>query len=99
MAGIVYLFICLAVGWELVLRFGGNSSCRTDTAFSGKIIKGGGQPIPEWFVRLPVSFLAGTLAVTWAVYLAALCFQKLSWPILIADIVVMVEFRDTYLDH
>ena len=89
MAGILYLCICFLTGNVLLQVCFPVSLRETKLSFWGEPVKGGKRPIPGWFVRLPASFLIGTLAVTWAVYLTAYCARSLENPLRFANAVVM----------
>ena len=89
MAGILYLCICFLTGNVLLQVCFPASLREAGLSFQGEPIRGGKLPIPGWFVRLPASFLIGTLTVTWAVYLTAYCAQSLENPLRFADAVVM----------
>lgn len=89
MAGILYLCICLLTG-HVLLRLCFPASLRdTEHSFSGGRIEGGRHPIPAWFVWFPASFLAGTLGITWMVYLIAYCMRGLENSLRFANLIVM----------
>ena len=89
MAGILYLCICFLTGNVLLQVCFPVSLRETKLSFRGEPVKGGKRPIPGWFVRLPASFLIGTLTVTWAVYLTAYCARSLENALRFANAVVM----------
>ncbi len=90
MLGILYLFFCSFVGYNLLKLFVPELfKISKEAALSGKAIK-----LSNWMLTLPASFLTGTLFVTWITYLLtwiiAYLFPGIKRPLIYGNLITFL---------
>ncbi|MDD4112871.1 MAG: hypothetical protein PHC56_07550 [Herbinix sp.] len=84
MLGIIYLMICLGVGWAICsLCFPGLHRITLST-YDSRALK-----LSPYILVLPVWFILGVLTMTWSVYLIALAASNMEEPLIIANAIIM----------
>ena len=87
MNALFYLVICFFTGYVICSFLLTDFWGMTKTTFRGKYIG-----INPTFLTLPISFLIGTIIVTWTVYIFALLFRKAAEPLVYANGVTLCIF-------
>lgn len=87
MLAIVYIIVCLGVGFVLTENI--LKSIKTSKLIT---FKGNQTEVSSLFLRFPIWYAAGTLIVTWSVYLLACLFRENENPLLIANAIVIPLF-------
>ena len=101
MFGVVYIFVCVSFGYAfvremlpqlwspeldahrlLLRRSGAEVDIRSETS----------SPLKRWMIVLPASYVAGTLIVTWCVYLTAYAFRSTGNALFWANVLTMPFF-------
>ena len=84
MLGVLYLLLCLGVGWAICsLCFPGLTNV-TRYTYDNRALK-----LSPYILQVPVCFIVGVLSMTWSVYLIALAASGLEAPLVIANAIVM----------
>ncbi len=101
MFGVVYILVCVSFGWVfvremlpqlwspeleahrlLLLRSGAEAGDASETS----------SPLRRWMIVLPASYVAGTLIVTWCVYLTAYALRGTGDALFWANVLTMPFF-------
>lgn len=84
MLGIIYLLLCIGVGWAICsFCFPGLHNFTLST-YDNRAIK-----LSPYILLVPVWFILGILSMTWSVYLIALVVWPMEEPLLIANAIIM----------
>lgn len=84
MLGILYLVLCLTVGWGIcTFAFPNLYAVATETYDKKKL------SLSPYLMLYPVWFLVGTLALTWSTYLLAIIFTNRQNPLILANAIVI----------
>lgn len=88
MIGILYIALAWISGYVLLKQFLPSVfDFSRSLSLTGKQVK-----LPAWMVTLPASFLAGTLLVTWTVYISSNFFRSSGNPMLYGNIIAFGLF-------
>ena len=84
MLGIIYLMLCLCLGWAISNFVFPDLDEFTSTTYDNRPIH-----LSPYLLLTPVWFIIGVLSMTWPVYLIALLASSLEAPLLLANTIVM----------
>ncbi len=84
MLGFVYLMLCFLAGWVICTYAFPGLSKIVEKDYKKRTIS-----VSPFLLLLPAWFATGTLAVTWATYLAAYLFRAKPEPLYYANLIVM----------
>ncbi|MDI9510257.1 MAG: hypothetical protein GX319_05220 [Clostridiales bacterium] len=84
MLGIIYLMLCLCLGWAISNFVFPDLDEFTSTTYDNRPIH-----LSPYLLLIPVWFIIGVLSMTWPVYLIALLASSLEAPLLLANTIVM----------
>jgi hypothetical protein len=84
MLGLLYIVLCIGIGWALCAYFFPGLKTQTRTDYYGNAISMSG-----YLILFPAWYITGTLALTWPVYLIAYLFGSVREPLLYANLIVM----------
>lgn len=87
MLAIIYLLLCLSIGWIICIYAFPGLSKITSYTYDNRPIN-----LSPYFILMPVYFVVGTLSMTWLVYIIALVTSRMDVafaPLVIANSIVM----------
>lgn len=84
MLGIIYLLLCLGVGWAICSYAFPELRNMTVSTYDNKAIH-----LSPYILLVPVWFITGLLSMTWMVYLIALLASAMEAPLTIANAIIM----------
>lgn len=85
MLGLLYLILCIIVGFIICSRIFPELSGITHYSYDHRPIA-----LSPYLVLFPAWFITGTLALTWPTYLIALLCARMQKPLTVANIIVML---------